>query len=266
MGSANRTMNTSLLGKRALVCGASEGIGRATAFALADQGASVVAVARSEVRLSQLLDELPGKDHGFIAVDLNHHNEVRERIEKNLREVGPLTILVNNSAGPKGGPIHEAKLDEFAAAFHQHLLTNQLLTQLLLPGMKTEGFGRIINVISTSVRVPIPGLGVSNTVRAAVASWAKTLSQEVAAHGITVNSILPGFTKTGRLDSLLSQAATRTGKTVSEVADEWKAMIPARRFAEPEEVAGVIAFFASPAAGYVSGTTLAVDGGRTPAL
>jgi 3-oxoacyl-[acyl-carrier protein] reductase len=261
-----RTLNVSLMGKRALVCGASEGIGRATAFSLADQGASVVAVARSEARLGQVLEELPGKDHTFIAVDLNHHNEVRERIEKNLSDSGPFEILINNSAGPKGGLIQEANLDEFAQAFHQHLLTSQLLSQLLLPGMKAQGYGRIINVISTSVRVPIPGLGVSNTVRAAVAAWAKTLSQEVAAYGITVNSILPGFTKTGRLASLLAQAATSAGKTGDEVADEWKAMIPARRFADPEEVAGVIAFFASPAAGYVTGTTLAVDGGRTPAL
>lgn len=259
-------MELSLFGKRALVCGASDGIGRATAIALADQGASVFAVARSEERLRRLMEELPGKDHGYVAIDLNHHNEVRERLEKNIRESGPFEILINNSAGPKGGPIRDAKIEEFSEAFHQHLLTNQLLTQLLLPGMKERGYGRIINVISTSVRVPIPGLGVSNTIRAAVASWAKTLSQEVGADGITVNSILPGYTKTARLDALMQAAATRTGKSTTEVADEWKATIPARRFGEPAEIAGVITFFASPAAAYVSGTTLAVDGGRTPAL
>jgi len=259
-------LNLSLMGKRALVCGASEGIGRAAAVTLADQGASVLAVARSEEKLKRLMDELPGKDHRFLALDLNSHSDLQDRVQDEVVKRGEIEILINNSAGPKGGPIADARGEEFVRAFHQHLLTNQLLTQVLLPGMKARGYGRVINVISTSVRAPIPGLGVSNTIRAAVAAWAKTLSLEVGAFGVTVNSVLPGYTRTGRLESLLEAAASRTGKTANEVAEEWKATIPARRFGEPEEVAAAIAFFASPAAGYVNGQVLAVDGGRLPTI
>jgi 3-oxoacyl-[acyl-carrier protein] reductase len=261
--------STKLEGKRALICGASEGIGRATAILFAANGAQVTALARSQAKLEALMPELAkpsGGKHNWLCADVNLHGELRAHLEKEIHQHGPFDILVNNTGGPKGGPIAEAQAEEFIGAFHQHLLTNQLLTQLLLPGMKTRGYGRIINVISTSVRVPIPGLGVSNTIRGAVASWAKTLSLEVAAHGITVNSILPGYTRTGRLDGLLSTTSQKTGKSISQIEEEWKATIPARRFAEPEEVAAAIAFFASPAASYINGTTLAVDGGRLPAL
>ena len=179
---------------------------------------------------------------------------------------GAIEILVNNSSGPKGGAILDASLDEFARAFHQHVLTNQLLAQTLIPGMKKRGYGRIVNVISTSVRVPIPGLGVSNTIRAATASWAKTLTNEVAPFAITVNSVLPGYTNTDRLASLLKSGAERAGLSEEQVAEEWKASTPLRRFAEPEEIAAAIAFLASPAAGYITGTALPVDGGRIGAI
>lgn len=265
-GGGHSTLNLNLHGHRALVCGASAGIGRATAKLLAGQGAQVIALARSEKPLSELMAELPGEGHSFIVADLNHHDELRSKLQQEIERAGAITIAINNSAGPKGGPISEAHADEFAKAFHQHLLTNQTVAQALLPGMKERRFGRIINIISTSVRVPIPGLGVSNTIRAAVASWSKTLSLEVASQGITVNSVLPGYTRTERLDALLTAAATKTGKSIATVAEEWKATVPAGRFAEPEEVAAAVAFFASPAAAYINGVTLAVDGGRTPAL
>lgn len=259
-------VNLDLAGRRALVCGASAGIGRSTALLLAGHGAKVVLLSRTVENLQKVLKELPGYGHQIIAVDQNNHLELSKSIQEEIRLRGPVEILINNSSGPRGGLIADAKSEDFSAVFHQHLLTNQLLVQALLPGMKTQGYGRIINVISTSVRVPIPGLGVSNTIRAAVASWAKTLSQEVGPFGITVNSVLPGFTRTERLTGLLHAEAERRQKAQEEVAGEWQKTVPLRRFAEPEEVAAAVVFFASPAAAYVSGTTLAVDGGRTPAI
>jgi 3-oxoacyl-[acyl-carrier protein] reductase len=175
-------------------------------------------------------------------------------------------ILINNSGGPPGGPAHVATTAAFETAFRQHLLAGQTLLQALLPGMRASGYGRIVNVISTSVKEPIAGLGVSNTVRAAVAGWAKTLSGELAVDGITVNNVLPGYTRTGRLDSLLAAKASASNQGEDEIAQDLMATIPARRFGEASEVAAVIAFLCTPAAAYVNGVSIAVDGGRTRAL
>jgi 3-oxoacyl-[acyl-carrier protein] reductase len=262
----NEFFNLDLQGRTALVCGGSAGIGEASARALASLGARVILCARSEENLQRVLKTLPavkGGAHRAVALDLSDHALVRTKITAEIAACGgTIEILVNNSAGPKGGPILEARAEEFTQAFAQHLITGQLLVQLLVPGMKQKNFGRIVNIISTSVRVPIPGLGVSNTIRAAVASWAKTLSLEVAPFGITVNSVLPGYTKTDRLTSLLKAASEKTGKTVDQVAEEWKATTPARRFGEPEELGAAVAFLASPASGYITGIVLPVDGGR----
>jgi 3-oxoacyl-[acyl-carrier protein] reductase len=259
-----------LSGRTALVCGASAGIGAAAAQTLAQMGASVIALARSDEKLRAVIERLPvhkKAKHRFIACDLNDHLKLKSLIEAEVSaSEGAIEILINNSAGPKGGPITEAAGDEFARAFHQHVLTSQLLVQIVLPGMKTRGYGRIVNVISTSVRMPIPGLGVSNVVRGATASWAKTLALEVAPWGITVNSVLPGYTKTERLSSLVKAAADRLKKSEKEIEDEWKAATPVKRFGEPQELAAAIGFLTSPAAGFITGVALPVDGGRIGAI
>jgi 3-oxoacyl-[acyl-carrier protein] reductase len=175
-------------------------------------------------------------------------------------------ILVNNAGGPPGGPITEAKPDDFLAALRSHLLTSHLLVQAVLPGMRAAGYGRIVNIISTSVKQPIKGLGVSNTTRGAMASWAKTLAGEVARDGITVNNVLPGSTRTARLTGLIDARARTSGRPAAAIEQEMLDEIPMGRFAEPAEVAAAVAFFASPAAGYITGVSLAVDGGRTTAL
>jgi 3-oxoacyl-[acyl-carrier protein] reductase len=147
-----------------------------------------------------------------------------------------------------------------------HLINNQILVQKAIKGMKDAGFGRIINIISTSVKAPIAGLGVSNTIRAAVASWAKTLSIELGAYGITVNNVLPGFTNTNRLKSLIAKKAEVQGKSEEKIARAMKSQVPAARFGQANEVANAVAFLCSPAASYINGINLPVDGGRTASL
>lgn len=254
-------MDLNLSGRRALVCGASEGIGRATAVELARLGATVTVMARRAAALEAVVADLPGDEHGFIAADFDDTAALQNIIDERIAPAA-YSILVNNAGGPPGGPITAAATDEFLAAFRRHLLANQLLSQAVLPGMREQRFGRIVNIISTSVYEPIPGLGVSNTVRAAVAGWAKTLAREVAADGITVNNVLPGFTNTGRLEKLFTSKAEKTGQLPEAVAKAALQQVPAGRFAEPEETAAAIAFLASPAAGYITGVSLPVDGGR----
>jgi 3-oxoacyl-[acyl-carrier protein] reductase len=259
-------MKLDLTGKTALVCGASQGIGAAAARELAQLGARVVLLARSPEPLALTLKSLAGPERGHktIPVDLADGAAVEKAAETLVRELGPIEILVANAGGPPGGPIVDAEKDQFLAALGPHLFAPQALVKKLVPGMRERRYGRIVAVISTSVKAPIPGLGVSNTVRAAVANWAKTLSLELASSGITVNCVLPGYTRTGRLSGLIEATAKRTGKTTEAVEAEWREHVPAKRFAEPEEVASVVAFLATPAAGYVNGVAVQVDGGRTP--
>lgn len=262
-------MKLDLTGKTALVCGASQGIGAATARELASLGARVVLLARSQGPLDETMATLAGgasRGHRTVAVDLADLTAVERVASELVQSLGAIEILVANAGGPPGGPMVDADRDQFLAALGPHLFAPSALVRKLVPGMKERGYGRIVNVISTSVKAPIPGLGVSNTVRAAVANWAKTLSLELASFGITVNSVLPGYTRTGRLSGLLAATSKRTGKSVSDLETEWREHVPAKRFAEPEEVASVVAFLASPAAGYVNGVAIAVDGGRTPSL
>ncbi|MFN3528735.1 MAG: SDR family oxidoreductase [Bacteroidia bacterium] len=259
-------LQTDLTGKTALVGGATQGIGRATAMLLAAQGANVVVMARNADSLLETLQALPNtgeQEHGFLACDFSDTAMLQNVLAAWTGGGMKAHILVNNTGGPPAGPIHSAKLVEFETAFRQHLLANHLLAQAVLPGMKEAGYGRIINVISTSVKLPLKGLGVSNTIRAAVANWAKTLSNEVASHGITVNNVLPGATRTGRLEQIIHNKATKSGLEAADVASDMLAEIPAGRFAEPEEIAAAIAFLASPAAAYINGINLPVDGGRT---
>jgi len=257
-------MNLDLKGKNALVCGSSKGIGKAAAFELAKLGANVTLVSRSADKMAAITKEMArvkGQQHDFLAADFTDTADLRKKV-LGLTATKPIHILVNNTGGPPGGPITEAELEEFTKAFTTHLICNHLLAKAVLPGMRKEGYGRIINVISTSVKAPLPGLGVSNTVRGAVGNWAKTLANEVGADGITVNNILPGATNTGRLQEIIEKKASATGKSIEDVTAAMQSSIPLQRFAEPGEIGAAIAFLATPAAGYITGVALAVDGGR----
>lgn len=262
-------MQTDLTNKKAIVCGASKGIGRATAVELASLGASVTIIARNAAALETVktsLDTSAGQTHDVLCADFSDSNSLKKTIESYVADNDPFHILVNNSGGPAAGPVHTATEDQFLAAFTQHLLGNHIMMQTLLEGMKTEKYGRIINVISTSVKLPIKGLGVSNTIRGAVANWAKTLAGEIAEFGITVNNILPGATDTDRLGEIMEGKAGKQGKSLDDIIAAEKGTIPAGRFGTPEELAQAIAFLASPAAAYINGINLPVDGGRTGCL
>lgn len=255
------TITNDLSGKVALVCGASAGIGRCTAQALAAQGAQVIGLARRADRLAALQADLPGTGHRMVSVDLDDRPALAGQIDDLLSAVGTIHILINNTGGPPGGPILSASESDFLQALGRHLLASHLLVQKLVPGMEAAGYGRIINVVSTSIREPIPNLGVSNTTRGAVASWAKSLARELPS-GITINNVMPGFTDTERLDGLRGAIAARTGKSLDDVQAGWMAQVPEGRLVQPEETAAAIAFLASPAAAAIRGVSLAVDGGR----
>ena len=256
----------SLAGKRALVCGASQGIGRAAAEELASRGAAVTLFARDVAALEAVRRDLPGSGHSILAADFGNNDAVRNTAASNVSERGAVHILINNTGGPPAGAIVDATPDDFLAAFRAHLINNQLLAKVVLPGMKEAGYGRIVNIVSTSVKEPIAGLGVSNTTRAAVAGWAKTLAGEVARFGITVNNVLPGYTKTQRLDSIIATRVNASGKSTEEVTAAMIAQIPLGRLGEAWEIAAAIGFLASPAGGYITGVSLPVDGGRISAL
>lgn len=259
-------MFANLTGKKAVVFGASQGIGRAIAVAFANQGAQVAVISRSEEKLHQLLKEMNGKDHRAISCDVSDLTDLKNKLNDLVNEWKTIEILVCNTGGPKPGPVTEANDEDFLNAFRDHVLVNSLAVKVLLPGMKKEKYGRIINIISTSVKTPIPNLGVSNTIRAAVANWAKTLSLEVGQFGVTVNNILPGYTYTPRLESLLKATAKKQNKSETEIENTWKAAIPIGRIGAPEEIASAATFLASPDASYISGINLPVDGGRTASL
>jgi 3-oxoacyl-[acyl-carrier protein] reductase len=256
----------SLESRTALVCGSSRGIGGACAEEPARLGARIILAARDAAALQRVRSGLAGDDHRILAADFDDPAALREAAAGALAEAGAIHILINNSGGPASGPILAAQPGEFLAAFTRHLVGGQILAQLLVPGMKRAGYGRILNIVSTSVRQPIRGLGVSNTIRAAMASWAKTLATELAPDGITVNNILPGATRTDRLAEIIRARARGTGRPEAEIEAEMISEIPAGRFALPEEIAAVAGFLAGPAAGYVTGVSVPVDGGRTMAL
>ncbi|WP_299227140.1 SDR family oxidoreductase [uncultured Psychroserpens sp.] len=260
-------MNLQLNNKYALVCGSTAGIGKATALALAEEGTIVTLIARNEDKLKTTLAELPQhRNHDYIVADFSNPLELREKVNDYINKHHGFHILVNNTGGPKGGPVFSAKVEEFENAFTQHLKCNHVLVQAIVPFMKTEGYGRIINVISTSVKQPLDGLGVSNTIRGAVANWSKTLANELGQFGITVNNVLPGATGTERLTEIIKNKSAKTGKTENEATNAMKSAVPAKRFAKPEELAYAITFLASECAAYINGINLPVDGGRTKSL
>lgn len=269
MANSTPIMNMRLNGKQALVCGASQGIGAAAASALAELGASVTLVARSQNKLETTLSQLAtssSQRHGYFTADFDQPETLKTALGQWLKNHPQAHILINNSGGPPGGPAHAASIEDYQRAFTRLMLCGQMLVQAVLPGMQGSGYGRIINVISTSVKEPIKGLGVSNTVRWAVAGWAKTLASELGPFGITVNNILPGFTRTPRIASLFKARADKERRSVINIEKEAMSLIPLGRFAEPEEIAAAIAFLASPAAGYINGVNLPVDGGRLQSL
>jgi 3-oxoacyl-[acyl-carrier protein] reductase len=262
-------MDLDLTGRHALVCGASQGIGRACAVELAKLGANVTGLARREDILKQLVDELPrihpSQTHDFLVVDAGDTEDLRAAAQK-LAKASPVHILVNNSGGPPPGPAHGAEVEAFLDAYRKHLVANHVLAEAVIPGMQAAGYGRIVNIISTSVKEPIRGLGVSNTTRWAVASWAKTVAGELAPFGITVNNVLPGSTHTPRIEQIVATRAGKSGNSIEDTQRAMEAEIPMRRFADPSEIAAAVAFLASPAAGYITGINVPVDGGRTRSL
>ncbi len=261
-------MDLNLNGKRAVVCGSTQGIGKAIAIEMALLGAAVTLVARNEEKLREVLQQLDKKhkqNHDYIVADFNHPEDLKQKVVAYAKDEA-VEILVNNTGGPPGGPVVDATPQEFQTAFSNHLICNQILVQAFVAGMKQRNYGRIINVISTSVKVPIPGLGVSNTIRGSVANWAKTLARELGPSGITVNNLLPGSIMTGRLQDLARSRAEASGKSEPEIMEEMIRTIPAGRIGEPHEIAAAAAFLATPAAAYINGINLPVDGGRTPSL
>ena len=259
-------MNLDLKNKNAIVCGSTQGIGEASAIELAKLGANITLIARNKSKLQDVLGSLDtsqAQKHNFLVVDFNDSVSLKEK----LNEItDTYHILINNTGGPAAGLISEANQQLFEDAFKMHLVNNQILVQKVVEGMKKVGFGRIINILSTSVKAPIPGLGVSNTIRAAVANWSKTLSIELGSHGITVNNVLPGFTNTNRLKNIIINKANKQQKSIDEVSIIMRSSVPANRFGEAFEVANAIAFLCTPAAAYINGINLPVDGGRTQSL
>lgn len=265
----SKSKKMELLGKKAMVCGSTQGIGFASAKLMAERGASITLVARNAEKLNAAVSELDssnGQSHGILVADFSKPNQLEEVLAQFVKDGNQMDILINNTGGPKGGPIINAETSEFLAAFNQHLICNHILVQALYPGMAESGSGRIINVISTSVKQPLNGLGVSNTIRGAVANWSKTLANELGEFNITVNNVLPGATNTGRLNSIAESKAGKTGQSVDDVLSGMAKLSPMQRIAEPEEVAEAIAFLASDRASYINGINVPVDGGRTKSL
>ncbi len=262
-------MNLDLANKTALVCGSSQGLGLATAKELALLGANVLLASRHADKLQEalkLLDCSKGQVHGFIEMDLSRPAKAKTLVDAWLSKGHTIHILVNNAGGPPAGPLIDTDTDALELAFNTHLISSHLLVQTVLPGMRKAGYGRIVNIVSTSIKQPINGLGISNSIRAAVANWAKTLANEIGSNGITVNNVLPGFTNTDRLSYLFDKQAADQGLDKQTILDRTIASIPARRLGEPEEFGAAVAFLCSPAAAYINGINLPVDGGRTGCL
>ncbi|MCO6498345.1 MAG: SDR family oxidoreductase [Chitinophagaceae bacterium] len=258
-------MNLNLKGKTAIVCGSSQGLGLESAKEIAMLGANVILFARNEEKLKKaltLLDTSRGQKHDYLVADFNHPDQVKSVIEKFLERKTSVEILINNSGGPKGGALMDADESEFIEAINRHLICSHILVKALVPFMKEAGYGRIINIISVSVKQPIAGLAVSNTTRGAMASWSKTLASEVGPFGITVNNVLPGYTRTARYDELMISSSQKTGKTIEELEQAMVNSIPLRRVGDPADFGAVVAFLCSPSAGYISGVNIPVDGGR----
>jgi 3-oxoacyl-[acyl-carrier protein] reductase len=255
--------------KTAIVCGATQGIGYHCAVELAKMGNRIILMARNTEKLSKITQEMNGingLENTFLVADFSKPSIVETTIKNWVNKGNTAQILINNTGGPKGGAISSAPVSEFLDAFNQHLICNHILATALIPGMKKESFGRIVNIISTSVKQPLPNLGVSNTIRGAVANWSKTLASELGQYNITVNNVLPGATMTSRLQILAQTKADALGIGVDDVFQEMASESPMKRLAQPEEIAAAVAFLSSNGASYINGINLPVDGGRTKSL
>ena len=261
-------MNLSLEGKNAIICGSTQGIGLAIAGELALLGANCTLLARNEQSLKEVIHELDialRQEHNYLVADFSKPEEVKKIIEEYVKD-HVVHILINNTGGPPAGPVADATDEDFLKAFNQHLICNHILAKAVVPSMKKEKYGRIINIISTSVKIPIKNLGVSNTIRGAVASWAKTMANELGQFNITVNNLLPGSITTQRLTSLIESISQKGNVVMQVVEQNMKDEIPMRRFGDPSEIAAVAAFLASPAGSYVNGVSIPVDGGKTGSI
>ncbi len=262
-------MNLDLLGKNALVCGSTQGLGLASAIELAALGAEVTLMARNEIKLKEAVKKLSnanGQTHNYLVADFQIPQLVKNVITNYLRHNNSINILINNTGGPKGGKATDATSEDFLEAFNSHLVCNHILVQAVLPSMKASGYGRIVNIISTSVKQPIPGLAVSNTIRGAVASWSKTLANELGEFGITVNNVLPGYTRTSRYDAIVKNKMEASGLNEQEIESEFLKEIPLKKIGTPGEFGAAVAFLCTPAASYITGVNLPVDGGKLSCL
>lgn len=259
-------MNLSLKNKHAFVCGGTDGIGKASALVMAEYGCEITLIARNENKLNLVLSELSignNQEHSSVCANFDDSEGLKNKIQVYINKMDkPVDILINNSGGPHGGKLIEADEDEFRIGFERLLICNQIMTRAVVPKMIDQSSGRIINIISTSVRQVIPGLGVSNTIRGSVAQWAKTLAIELGEYGINVNNILPGYTSTGRLQDLAKDKAASMGVTPEKIQEEWAANTSLKRIGRPDEIASAVLFLASDASSYISGHDLSVDGGR----
>jgi len=262
-------MNLNLNGRTALVCGSTQGLGFASAQEISLLGAEIILMAREEQKLKDTLPKLDtgaGQKHSYLVADFQYPDQVKKAIGDFVAKNNAIHILVNNTGGPKGGSAWEANPEDFTQAFNSHLICSHLLLQAVLPAMKAAGYGRIVNIISTSVKEPLEGLGVSNTIRAAVAAWSKTLAGELGQFGITVNNVLPGHMRTARYDAILTSRAAASGKDTDEIEKDYLKEVPVRKIGMPAEFGAAVAFLCSPAASYITGINLPVDGGRLRSL
>ena len=254
--------------KTALVCGSTQGIGRACAELLAENGITVVLLARNAQALAQLKNELATptqQKHQVLVADFGNLEQLKAVVSE-FTQNNAIDIVINNTGGPPSGGVAAANIHDFTQAMSNHLLANHIILQAVLPNMQAKKWGRIVNIISTSVKVPLPNLGVSNTTRAAVASWSKTLANELAIYGITVNNVLPGATNTQRLKNIIDQKAKTQNTDIQHITKEMQTEIPMKRFGTPQEIAYAVGFLVSDQAAYITGINLPVDGGRTPSL
>ena len=262
--------NLSFINKNIFVGGSTNGIGWESAKLFAKYGGNLTLITRNEHLLLKRVQELPNngnQQHNYIVADFSNPENLEKAINEFILDKDiNYDVIINNTGGPPSGELGKASTDELLSAFNLHLISFHKILGVLIEGMKSKEAGSIINIISTSVKQPLNGLGVSNTIRGAVANWAKTLANELGVYNITVNNILPGATNTGRLKEIIKNKAQKLNLQESAIEKQMADQVPLKRIAEPIEVANAVLFLASDKARYISGINLPVDGGRTKSL